>query len=586
MWLRASLKFKLVASFLLVSVFVLIVGAVGYWTLCSAANDYTEVAEYSLPNIRTLGDMRGAALESFRYIILLTTTNPNEDHRKKMVQSLNALLEEYATLDKAYRDIPFAPGEEEIYAQVNQRWQILRGKIEEILPLSATKDPAERAKLEEVILGDLNDEMNSYVEEVGVLRTFDAKMSKTYVDEAQAAAHEGTLISFVVSLSGIVIALVIGFAFANTISRRLGAMSERLLAGARDVALASEQISGASTELSTAVEQQAASLQETSTSIEEISAMVKKNSENAQLSQSASDVSRGATESGRQAVDEMIHAVQEISRSNDEIGVRIQESNREFSEIVQVISEIGNKTRVINDIVFQTKLLSFNASVEAARAGEHGKGFSVVAEEVGSLAQMSGNAAKEISELLSQSIQRVEDIVKRSQSDLERLMSTGKVKVAAGQSVAERCGQILDEVVSHVGEMNRMAAEIASASNEQSQGVQEIGNAMQQLDQVTHQNASAAHETAAASGALSSQAEALHGLVTELTTFVRGQGAHEMKSTVHERPAPKAKVLKFALKKQAQPAPLQPTEKPALKMASGGEVAAAPLDSDPRFKDI
>lgn len=102
----------------------------------------------------------------------------------------------------------------------------------------------------------------------------------------------------------------------------------------------------------------------------------------------------------------MIHSITEISESNDRIMSQVADGNRKISEIVQVISEIGNKTKVINDIVFQTKLLSFNASVEAARAGEHGKGFAVVAEEVGNLAQMSGNAAKEISDMLNGSVSR------------------------------------------------------------------------------------------------------------------------------------------------------------------------------------
>jgi methyl-accepting chemotaxis protein len=136
---------------------------------------------------------------------------------------------------------------------------------------------------------------------------------------------------------------------------------------------AAEQLSQATTE-------QAASLEQTSASIHEMNSMVERNTENAKAAADKSGHSRDGALRGKDVVTKMMTAINEINDANSGIMSQIDESNVRMGEIITVINEIGSKTRVINDIVFQTKLLSFNASVEAARAGEHGKGFAVVAE--------------------------------------------------------------------------------------------------------------------------------------------------------------------------------------------------------------
>ena len=202
--------------------------------------------------------------------------------------------------------------------------------------------------------------------------------------------------------------------------------------------------------------------------------------------------------------------------------IQINESNREISEIVKVIAEIGNKTKVINDIVFQTKLLSFNASVEAARAGEQGKGFAVVAEEVGNLAEMSGKAAKEITGMLDDSIQKVEDIVKNTKLRIETLIVVGKEKVQAGTVMAGRCDDVLSEIVLNVSNVNSFVSEISIASQEQAQGIREINKAIAQLDQVGHQNTSASEQASATAQDLNQQVLTLRSMVNVLNETLLG----------------------------------------------------------------
>lgn len=285
---------------------------------------------------------------------------------------------------------------------------------------------------------------------------------------------------------------------------------------------AAVQIASSSVELSQASTEQAASLQETSSSIEEISSMISTNTDNAIKSTKTSEQSLVTAERGKVVIDQMIKSIDNISTSNTLIMNQIDDTNKDIESILLIIGEIGAKTKVINDIVFQTKLLSFNASVEAARAGEQGKGFSVVAEEVGNLAAMSGNAALEITQMLDSSIKKVEEVVKNSKDKMGKLILSGKESVAAGTKIAHECESVLDEIVDSVGNVSKMVSEITSASKEQTQGVHEITKAIGQLDQVTQQNSSSSSESSNAASMLSDQATQLNSLVQSLVKTING----------------------------------------------------------------
>ncbi|NCN95290.1 MAG: DUF3365 domain-containing protein [Bdellovibrionales bacterium] len=302
----------------------------------------------------------------------------------------------------------------------------------------------------------------------------------------------------------------------------LAQISKVLSQSGVEVDEASKRIASSSQALSEASTEQASSLEETAASLEEISSMIEKALESADLTASSSLKSQKKAEEGKASVNEMLSSMNEISQSNTDIMNQVNASNQQMSEIVHVINEIGSKTKVINEIVFQTKLLSFNASVEAARAGEHGKGFAVVAEEVGSLAEMSGNAAKEITTMLESSILKVEQIAENTKSSVESLILQGKHKVDSGVQVANQCSEVLSEIVNNVSEVSKLSQEISQACREQALGVREINKAMGQLDTVTQNNTSTSHATAVAADELSTQARELKSAVAQLVAIVSG----------------------------------------------------------------
>ncbi len=310
---------------------------------------------------------------------------------------------------------------------------------------------------------------------------------------------------FIFLLAGV----LVGFRLIQSISKTLNLVCVRLRAEANAVEGISKSVSASSETLANTNSVQASALATTAASIEELRVMIQKNNDSTKISSHMANKSLETATLGNDSVAKVIESIDNISKSNIEITQKVEESHHQFNAIMKVIAEIGAKTKIINDIVFQTKLLSFNASVEAARAGEHGKGFSVVAEEVGKLAQMSGNASKEITMMLDVSIQKVENIVKESKMNLELMVAKGKKTTDSGIEIAKECSQILQEVVKNVRSVNTMLETISIATHEQAKGTEEISKAMIKIDQVMHENKTTSESTASSSSQLLRQSKVL-----------------------------------------------------------------------------
>ncbi|HAV7956994.1 TPA: methyl-accepting chemotaxis protein [Escherichia coli] len=263
--------------------------------------------------------------------------------------------------------------------------------------------------------------------------------------------------------------------------------------GANAIYSGASEIATGNNDLSSRTEQQAASLEETAASMEQLTATVKQNAENArQASHLALSASETAQRGGK-VVDNVVQTMRDISTSSQ--------------KIADIIS-------VIDGIAFQTNILALNAAVEAARAGEQGRGFAVVAGEVRNLAQRSAQAAREIKSLIEDSV--------------------GKVDV--GSTLVESAGETMAEIVSAVTRVTDIMGEIASASDEQSRGIDQVGLAVAEMDRVTQQNAALVEESAAAAAALEEQASRL----TEAVAVFRIQQQQRETSAVVKTVTPAA----------------------------------------------
>ncbi|WP_343583548.1 methyl-accepting chemotaxis protein [Herbaspirillum sp.] len=253
-------------------------------------------------------------------------------------------------------------------------------------------------------------------------------------------------------------------------------------AGATNITTTSSEIALGNQDLSSRTEQQASSLEEIASTMEQLTSAVRQNAENSQHANTLAGKASEVAELGGSVVAEVIDTMSSINAS----------SNR----IVDIIA-------VIDGIAFQTNILALNAAVEAARAGEQGRGFAVVASEVRSLAQRSASAAKEIKELIADSVQ----------------------KVQTGSSLVEHAGATMTEVVSSVKQVTDIIAEIAAASREQSTGIDQVNRAITQMDDVTQQNAALVEQAAAAAESLKQHALALAQLVEVFKLAAPSQNA-------------------------------------------------------------
>jgi methyl-accepting chemotaxis protein len=350
--------------------------------------------------------------------------------------------------------------------------------------------------------------------------SYDENQMALIQEENKTSASTVSLIIFI--LLGSALTLLVSAFYIQGIINRFRKLTQAIRAVGMKIDEVSIKIASSSQTLATGTAKQSSSIEQTDHAIKEIKTRISQTADNAKNSAHMSEVSQTKALAGQTTVDTMAQSILDINASNDAIMKQIDHSNQQLSEIVTVIQEIGNKTKVINDIVFQTKLLSFNASVEAARAGEHGKGFAVVAQEIGNLAQLSGTAAKQISDILSGSITKVESIVRDTKVKVEHLLSEGKQKVDYGTTIAKQCKETLEQIVHDVKEVSAMVNEISEASQEQAKGIGDVATSITELSHTTHQNSKTTEQTAEAAGSLAEQAQSLTSALDELERTIEG----------------------------------------------------------------
>jgi methyl-accepting chemotaxis protein len=210
----------------------------------------------------------------------------------------------------------------------------------------------------------------------------------------------------------------------------------------------------------------------------------------------SSEKSFQATEKGIESVKTVETSIESLQKVNSEMKLEVDQNNQKINAINDIIKSIAQKTQVINDIVFQTKLLSFNASVEAARAGEQGKGFAVVAEEVGNLAQMSGNAAKEISDILASGAAEVSQITLDSKKSFDAIIDKSQSCIEASVESTSSCYAVMNAIADEVKQSKEKIIQLQIAASEQTLGIKNIKSAMQDLQQSTNEVSSLSDSSA------------------------------------------------------------------------------------------
>ncbi|NLI80747.1 MAG: methyl-accepting chemotaxis protein [Deltaproteobacteria bacterium] len=303
----------------------------------------------------------------------------------------------------------------------------------------------------------------------------------TTLDNAEFLAPVHSMRNWILTMGAVILALsaVTVIFFARSVSKPITTVVEGLGDGAEQVASASCQVSSASQQLAEGASEQAAAIEETSSSLEEVSSMIKQNAENAGEANRLMEEAKRIVERASQSMGQLTSSMEEISTAS-----------QDTQKIIKTIDEIA----------FQTNLLALNAAVEAARAGEAGAGFAVVADEVRNLALRAADAAKNTAGL-------IEATVKKVKEGSESLITTNREFV---------------EIATSVNRSGDLVGEIAAASSEQAQGIQQISHAVAEMEKVVQQNSATAEESAAAAEEMNAQAEQMKVYVAGLTALVRG----------------------------------------------------------------
>lgn len=477
-WFRnLKIAHKLYLLVAVASFFILLVSAIGYYFNVQASKSAEIMYKENLVAMYDLGQMRGNLNKLLRdVLVLFQFTTPAEteaitsDIKIQKQNSTDAIAEFLKTNLTEAQKAKLG----ELKAMRVDFWN----KIDTEIALASVNKNAQAYN----IYKTNNANVEKYEKIVRDLIKMQDEDSQKAYDENVKATTTAKVLLILIGIFSLVFMVSVGIIIANAITKPIQRAIGELTTGSSEVSAASAQIEAESESLAEGTTQQAASIQETSSTLEETSSMVQQNNEN---TKQASVLAKNAKSFAMQSTTEM-HTMMKSMED-------LKQSSNEISKIIKVIDEIA----------FQTNILSLNAAVEAARAGDAGKGFAVVAEEVRNLAQRSAQAAKDTASI-------IENNITLSENSAE---------------VAKHVNDSLTQIDAEAKKVSDLLDEISTATEEQSRGVQEISKAIQQMEQVVQSNAATADESSAASRELASQAANVNEIVGTLIKLVEGTNA-------------------------------------------------------------
>ena len=510
---RLTVRTRLIASFIVVAFIAGIIGMVGLNSINRIHQMTTHMHDFELQGLYHIGrvdaELRTVGRELRSAILYPRGTARDEAIRgmREHFRALNAAVEESGNY---FRSEEGRAVHRSLQAQVRS----YEAGAQKVLAQLGQDYPGVHTRAMEILNSEARPSGNQAQQTINQLLDVKRSNAQRFEDQTDAVSKTTTIVVAGLTLLGVLMALLFGFLLARNIGRQLGgepgevgdiaariakgdlsskidtdnvppnsimaniaAMQDALrrlvgsvIDSSHSIANGANQIAAGNTDLSQRTEQQAANLTETASAMEELSGTVSNNADVArQAAQRAMAASRSA-EQGGEVVGDVVQTMAGINEAS--------------TRIVDIIS-------VIDSIAFQTNILALNAAVEAARAGEQGRGFAVVASEVRSLAQKSASAAKDIKDLIDDSVQKIE----------------------SGSKLVDTAGETMEGIVAEVKHVTDLISEISAATSEQTSGISQVNDAVLQLSDVTQQNASLVEQSAVASASLNDQAQRLLEIV-------------------------------------------------------------------------
>ncbi len=485
--MKIGLSVKLIIAFIGVALITLTVGLVGFFGLEEAHESINVLVEESIPAITDLEIVmvKQQTLKS----IMRTLTSPflTDEDFDRQLKNWDKFREERDVAMKRFEAVHVTPEAKAMYQEF----------LTSLAPLIAENNAYRAAvtKMRSDGVGPLEyataasglalsgTSRKLFDDNIDSLQKLLEYVKKHYGEElprqSQDMINLMTMVIMITIVAGFVIALMVGWFLARSITKPVVRIVNSLSSGSDQIGNASSQLSVSSQQIASGASEQASGIEETTSSMEELASMVKQNVENAkEASVLAAKTSEAATQ-GSAHMERMLASMTEIGKAADDIKTVID---------------------VIDDIAFQTNMLALNAAVEAARAGEAGMGFAVVADEVKNLANRSAASAKETAQMIKSTLQKTEE----------------------GQLLTKELADIFKEIMVNSSKSNEMTKEVETASRQQDEGITQVNKAVVQLDTVVQQNAAASEETASSAEELQSQVVSLNEIIEGLSVLVLG----------------------------------------------------------------
>lgn len=478
-----KLSVKLMTGFILIACIILVGGAVGWYGIYQTENALKNVNDVRMPGIQALATIKEAqtALRVAERSLLIHEFSGIEELKNRQYENAVNVFKRMDEAFKTFESLPKSNEQTTLWNQVKTSWETWKKNYNQYLDLIKSNKREEALALTN---GQMRDSFLTATKNIDALITLNMKESTETKINAEQAADRIKYLASGGTITGVILTILFGIFFPLMITRPINHAIAGLNEGSEEVVAASSQISIASQSLAEGASKQASAVEETSSSIEEMSSMTKQNAGHAQ--EASIMMSVNAKESYR-LITEKMNLMQKV----------IEDSVKASEETSKVI-------KTIDDIAFQTNLLALNAAVEAARAGEIGAGFAVVADEVRNLAQRSAVSAKNTESLIEDSNKKI-----RQASALFEEVSS---ELSNNRHIARKVTGFINE--------------IATASMEQAQGIEQINKAIQEMDKIVQQNAANAEETTSTAEEMNAQAEKMKDNVSELVSLVEGTGGY------------------------------------------------------------